>query len=130
MNKRLLTQEEREECVPTDDELKVYLATPDDGVARKLREKLTPELFGKFALVILYSENAEKAQDAKTLEGVGEHLSKRHPYQEDIFPTSVKQAGQLLRDKGLTEREITAISGCICRVGYNTAISNIKDLLD
>ena len=47
-------------------ELESYLATPDDEVARKLRESLMPESFEKLGLIILYTENIEKAQDAKT----------------------------------------------------------------
>ncbi len=63
---RLLTKEERVACIPTPSELESYLATPDDEVARKLRESLIPESFEKLGLIILYTENIEKAQDAKT----------------------------------------------------------------
>lgn len=66
--KRLLTKEEKEKCIPTEKELADYLATPDDEIATKLRNKLSPEDFKIIGFVILYTENLEKAQDAKTAE--------------------------------------------------------------
>ncbi len=44
------------------------------------------------------------------------------PYDERIFPTTVEQVGAFLREKGLSENNIAAISGCVARLGWNNAI--------
>lgn len=76
MNKesRLLAKSEREACIPTEEELRNYLATPDDGVAAKLRKELSPESFGKIGFIILYTEKIEKAQDTKSVKVVIDEL--------------------------------------------------------
>lgn len=51
-----------------------------------------------------------------------------NPYDERIFPTTPEQATKLERDKGFTDREITAISGCLARLGWNNAILRIAEL--
>lgn len=54
------------------------------------------------------------------------YMARNNPFHEDIFPTETKAVGDFLRAKGLTDMEITAISGCISRHGYNVAIFNIE----
>ncbi len=54
------------------------------------------------------------------------YMNDNHPYREDIFLTTTKEAGDFLRSKGLTDMEITAISGAIARHGYWVAMQNIK----
>ena len=58
------------------------------------------------------------------------YLDKMHPYKPDIFPTTTEQAAKRMRDAGLSDNDIGAISGCIARVGYNAALLNIEKFLD
>ena len=62
---RLLIKDEREACIPTDDELTKYLATPDDEVAARLRKELPEYDFRKLGFFLLYNENCMKAQHLK-----------------------------------------------------------------
>ncbi len=90
-NDRLLTKSEHEACIPTEEELRNYLAIPDDEVAAKLRKELSPESFGKIGFIILYTEKIEKAQDTKSVKATKpEVLSQVHAqlryYLDNQFP--------------------------------------------
>jgi len=63
----LLTEEERDNCTPTDEQLESYLAEPDDEVARKLRSEC-PEMFRITGRCILYGRNIAQAQIQKILD--------------------------------------------------------------
>jgi len=63
---------------------------------------------------------------AETLKELKEYLDKNHPYKEDIFPTTNKQAAGFMKSKGFTDENITAISGCLMRHGYWVALRNIE----
>ena len=49
------------------------------------------------------------------------------PYDSLIFPTTIKEAGQFLTAKGLTDREKTAVSGTIARLGWENCVQAIKE---
>ena len=59
---RLLTDEEQDACSPTGKQVATYLIEPDDMVATKLRQELSPETFRVIAKCILYGKNIAKAQ--------------------------------------------------------------------
>jgi hypothetical protein len=40
------------------------------------------------------------------------------PYDSLIFPTTIEEAGKFLTEKGLTDREKSAVSGAIARLGW------------
>jgi len=44
------------------------------------------------------------------------------PYDKTVFPTTIEEAGKFLERKGLSTRDISAISGCIARLGWNNAL--------
>lgn len=44
------------------------------------------------------------------------------PYCSLVFPTTIEEAGKFLTDKGLADREKTAISGTIARLGWDNCI--------
>jgi len=67
MESDLLTDKEQDACTPTDQDLEAYLATSDDAVAARLREK-HPEQFRLIGRSILYGLNIAKAQREKTLQ--------------------------------------------------------------
>ncbi len=64
----LLTDEEQDACMPTEEQLEAYLAEPDDAVAASLSEK-DKRLVAKF---ILCGRNIANASQAKTLKAVAE----------------------------------------------------------
>ena len=49
------------------------------------------------------------------------------PYDSLIFPTTVKEAGEFLTQKGLTDREKTAVSGAIARLGWENCQKAMVD---
>ena len=63
----LLTEEERDNCTPTDEQLEDYLNEPDDEVARKLRLEY-PEIFKIEGNYLLYGRNIAQAQIQKILD--------------------------------------------------------------
>jgi len=52
----------------------------------------------------------------------------QNPYPEDIFPTTIEEAGKYLREK-MGDEKTTAISGAICRLGYGNAIRDVRQAL-
>jgi len=47
------------------------------------------------------------------------------PYNSLIFPTTIEEAGKFLTEKGLTDKEKSAVSGTIARLGWdNCQIAN------
>lgn len=52
----------------------------------------------------------------------------QNPYPEDIFPTTIEEAGKYLKEK-IGDKKTTAISGAICRLGYGNAIGDIRQTL-
>ena len=50
------------------------------------------------------------------------------PYDSLIFPTTIKEAGKFLTDKGLTDREKSAVSGTIARLGWENAVLGMWEL--
>ena len=58
----ILSDEERDDCTPTKEELEKYLAEPDDAVAASLDVGTKR----KVAIVILYAKKVAKAQAEKT----------------------------------------------------------------
>ena len=58
------------------------------------------------------------------------HLEQRHPYKESMFPTTNNEAADLLISKGLTQKEMTAISGTIARIGYEACLFNLEQILE
>src|SRR3990167_6209211 len=69
----LLTEEERDSCTPTTEQLEQYMAMPDDRVASEIRNSL-PDMFREICRAILYGQNIAKAQREKTLRAVGKWL--------------------------------------------------------
>lgn len=57
-------------------------------------------------------------------------LAIENPYAQDIFPTSIEGAGKFLTEKGLTDKEKTAISGCIARLGWENCQRSILEEID
>ena len=76
-------------------------------------------------LVKLYEGKSGQTR-AETLKELKEYLDKTHPYKEDIFPTTNKQAAEFMKSRGFTDENITAISGCLMRHGYWVAQRNIN----
>ncbi len=62
-----LTDEERDACMPSKEQLEAYLAEPDDEIAGELRESLDTETFQLLATLILYGRNIAQAQLNKAL---------------------------------------------------------------
>ena len=48
-------------------------------------------------------------------------------YDSLIFPTTIEEAGKFLTDKGLTDRDKSAVSGTIARLGWENCV---KELLE
>ena len=57
----LLTDEEQDACSPTKEELDVYMGTPDDAVAARIRAK-HPLAFPLIARAILWNNKVAQAQ--------------------------------------------------------------------
>jgi len=53
----------------------------------------------------------------------------RNPYSEDIFTTTLKDAGKYLRGK-IGDNNTSAISGAIMRYAYNLAIEDVKRIIN
>ncbi len=69
----LLTDEEQDACMPSEEQLEAYLAEPDDAIAAGLNEK-DKRLVAKF---ILCGRNIADASQTVTLKAVGEWLDER-----------------------------------------------------
>ena len=65
----------------------------------------------------------------KQLNELPTQLKKFHPYQESIFPTTTEEAAKLLKLNGLTDNQLTSISGCIARIGYDACLFNLDEVL-
>ncbi|KKN62233.1 hypothetical protein LCGC14_0513700 [marine sediment metagenome] len=94
----LLTEEEQDRCMPSDEQLEAYLAEPDDAVAAALTEK-DKRLVAKF---ILLGRNVADASQTKTLKAVAEWLDKPclSGTEDAIYkcPRCVRQLRDMLRE--------------------------------
>ena len=66
IEKGLLTEEERDNCTPTNDQLEKYLAEPDDEIAAEIRA-FYPTTFRIIGRCLLYGRNIAQAQVKKSL---------------------------------------------------------------
>ena len=57
----VISEEQQDACKPTDEQLKAYLATPDDSVAAYIRKEF-PDEFPKIGRAILWGQNIAKRQ--------------------------------------------------------------------
>lgn len=51
-----------------------------------------------------------------------------NPYSTKIFPRDIEWAAKIEREHGLTDDEITGISGALCRLGFEVLMDEIKQL--
>ena len=78
----LLTDEEQDKCMPTEGQLKAYLAEPDDAVAAALSLK-DKRLVAKF---ILSGRNIADASQTVTLKAVAEWGDGECNHDKNVFP--------------------------------------------
>ena len=58
-----------------------------------------------------------------------EHLKDRHPYRKSLFTSNENEVARLLKTKGLTDNQITSVSGVMARYGYNACVHNVEEWL-
>lgn len=63
--------------------------------------------------------------DIQIVKSCIKYLEQNHPYSKDIFPTEISRVKDFIPNN----KQRTAISGCIARVGYDAAIETLKDLI-
>ena len=80
----LLTDEEQDGCMPSEEQLEAYMAEPDDAIAASLSEK-DKRLVAKF---ILCGRNIAKAQERKTLKAVAKEMDSKCPHFQKRRPKS------------------------------------------
>jgi len=77
-----------------------------------------------------YLNQADKILSYLHSQGVVIRVDRELPdsaYDSLIFPTTIEEAGKFLTDKGLTDREKSAISGTIARLGWENCAKAMDD---
>jgi len=78
------------------------------------------------ALILSHITPIIKAQVARGI--FGDIKSLPNPYSEKMFPRGCEWAGKIEREKGLTDDEITGISGALGRLGFEVLMYMIEEL--
>ena len=95
----VMTEEEQDNCTPTQQQVQAYLAEPDDELAKKMR-LAEPRMFRTMAKVILYGRNIAQVQAEITFKAgireVVEWMNEHHLYEQTksgyYIPTFMLQA--------------------------------------
>ena len=98
-NSRLLTDEEQNDCTPTEAEIDALMAEPDDAVAAALTNKIAKR---RIATVILCWRKIRSAQDKKTLAALAGKGGLENPYKHKLIPKASDMETMLpcLLDRG------------------------------